>query len=443
MPRVLLVSFTYPPGFGSGGIRISKFAKFLPEFGWEPVVLTVDPAYYPFRGGLETLLGNERRYTTGFFDPLGWIRRRFPLESPPASDASSGAAPARTSLSRRILKKFRPIAKYIWDIIYFPDPQIGWYPYAVSAGHRIIRDCGIDVVFSSSPPHTDHLIGAKLSRDFDLPWVAEYRDPWTDQHTYRKSWPVSAIERRLERRTLERAAGLISISPILAERLSQKLGKLVHVIENGFDPDDLPPPAAATGGPFLLIHAGTLYRGQRDPGVFFEGLKRLREKMDLTPSRIQAQFVGVLSEMALELAHKHGVSDLVSALPREPYETVLQRQSRATALLLLGLKDPMGGGVLTGKMFEYFGLRRPILGVGAPDPDLEEIIRRTQTGTFTTTPAAAADVLSRWILEYERDGAVRYQPAEDEINKYHRRESAGKLSEILNRALGRGVGGNC
>lgn len=439
MPRVLLVSYTYPPGFGSGGIRISKFSKFLPEFGWEPVVLTVDPSRYPFRSGLECLVGKEEVVHTKFFDPLAWVKRFYEMESTPAVDGPASSDRARSSrlnLLAALFKPFRPAAKYFWDLIYFPDPQIGWYPYAVPAGRRIIESKKIDVVFSSSPPHTDHLIGAALAREFHLPWVADLRDPWSDQHTYRKYWPVSSFDRRLELRTMKWASEVITVSPTLANLLSEKLGRDVEVIENGFDPADLPPPEPPKNerGPFVLLHAGTLYRGQRDPRLLFEGVKILKIKIPLNPLRLQVHFVGVRSELAADLAQKHGVSDLVTVLPRESYPEVLKRQSRAAALLLLGVNDPMGGGVLTGKLFEYFGLRRPILGVGAPDADLEEILTRTRAGKFLTTAAAIAEVLKNWIGEYERSGTVPYQPDANELNKYTRRRAAEKLAGILSTA---------
>ena len=429
MPRVLLISFTYPPGFGSGGIRISKYAKFLPEFGWEPYVLTVDPRRYPFQGGFESLIGKAPVVATDFFDPLSWVKRLYPLESKSAGGESSSAKESRR---RRFIQMIRPAAKYIWDLIYFPDPQIGWYPYAVQAGRRIIQKNKIDVVFSSSPPHTDHLVGASLAKRHHLPWVAEYRDPWTGQHTYQKYWPMPMMDRWLERRTLSGASGIITISSTMARILSEKLGRPVEVIENGFDPDDLPAKSAGTAGPFVLLHAGTLYRGQRDPGLLFEGLKILKEKLGLTPNRFQIHFVGVRSEMASDFASRHGVTELVKVFSREPYPDAIRRQSQATALLLLGVNDPMGGGVLTGKMFEFFGLRRPIFCVSAPDRDLEEIILRTRTGQFVTTPGDVAEGLSRWIEEFERTGGVGYRPNENETNKYHRRECARKLSEILN-----------
>ena len=135
--------------------------------------------------------------------------------------------------------------------------------------------------------------------------------------------------------------------------------------------------------------------------------------------------------MAADFAARYGVSDLVKVFGRESYPDALRRQSAATALLLLGVNDPMGGGVLTGKMFEFFGLRRPIFCVSAPDRDLEDVIRRTDTGQFVTTPAGVAEGLSRWIADHEQTGAVSYAPNVTEMNKYHRRECAGKLSEIL------------
>jgi len=228
--RVLIVAFFFPPINVVGSVRPAKFAKFLPEFGWEPTVLTVDnfstrPATMP----LEMSADNVARVV--YRDPVAFFIHRLRRPAREGTWEGSGTATAKTRLYS--------VARKIFDInvVRMPDRALPWYLSAVRNGSQVLARQHFDIILSSSPPPTVNLIASTLARRARVPWVADMRDLWTMNHSFHRSQPWQALEENLERRTLKQASRLLTVSPILAEKLRTFHGKPSDSITNGFDPD--------------------------------------------------------------------------------------------------------------------------------------------------------------------------------------------------------------
>lgn len=354
-----MVCYYFPPLGGIGSLRALKFASYLPEFSWLPTVLTPrNGAYYRD----ETLSFPEGQVVrTASFELSRAGKRAFGLGGDDtASAAVGGVIRAARDLARR------------W--IYRPDAQIGWYPFAVVAGRKALRRERCDLVFSSSFPITAHLVARRLARDFSLPWVAEFRDPWTDRATY-----DSEARRRIDRRTedglLRDADAVVTVSPSWAARLHGRTRR-VEVISNGFDPADY---AGGTAGPGTVVtYLGTYYPDRQDLGTAMRALGQLRRN-GLTDLRVR--FVGPPPPPVLQqVIEEAGLLPCLEVTGVVSHGEALRALSSSNLLLLAGPAADgeaadIERGTIAAKVFEYLGAGRPVLYVGDLDADVVRLLR--------------------------------------------------------------------
>ncbi|NBC18791.1 MAG: glycosyltransferase, partial [Bacteroidetes bacterium] len=258
MRRVLIVSYYFPPSGGPGVQRVLKMVRYLRDYGWEPVVLTVEEGAYPDHDPSlwEDVPGDVIVHRTRAWDPYRWYAR---LTGRSAGEAVTvGSVAGSTSWQERL-------ARWVRANVFLPDARVGWVPYAVIAIQKIWQHYGIDALLTSGPPHSVHLAGLLGQRWTGTPWVADFRDPWTDINYYHEL-PHSSLALRLdaamERAVLRQATRVTTVSPTWARLLRGKVGRSadeIRVVQNGFDPEDV---AAVTAAPpadrFMLTHVGSL-----------------------------------------------------------------------------------------------------------------------------------------------------------------------------------------
>jgi glycosyltransferase involved in cell wall biosynthesis len=354
-----MVCYYFPPLGGIGSLRALKFASYLPEFGWLPTVLAPrNGAYYLD----ETLSFPERQVVrTASLELSRAGKRTLGLGGHDTASASVGGV---TRAARDLVRRW----------IYRPDAQIGWYPFALAAGRKVLRRERYDLVFSSSFPITAHLVARRLARDFSLPWVAEFRDPWTDRATY-----DSEARRRIDRRTedglLREAHAVVTVSPSWAERL-RRGARRVEVISNGFDPSDYTDGAAVPGT--VATYLGTYYPDRQDLGTAMRALGQLRR---LGLSDLRVRFVGPPPPPVLQqVIEEAGLLPCLEVTGLVSHAEALRALSSSNLLLLAGPAAAgdaadIERGTIAAKVFEYLGARRPILYVGDLDADIVRLLR--------------------------------------------------------------------
>ncbi|MEM0961438.1 MAG: glycosyltransferase family 4 protein [Bacteroidota bacterium] len=430
LPRVLLVTYYFPPAGGPGVQRMLKTVRYLRESGFEPVVLTVeDPAAPSLDASLlADVPAGVRIVRTKAPDPFALYGR--------LTGQGGKAVPTGAVDDAGLLKR---LAMWIRANVFLPDARVGWVPFAVRAGRRILGDAQREfqpfaAVVTSGPPHSVHLTGLRL-RTSGIPWLADFRDPWTSINFYDDlpmTAPARALDRRLERRVLQTADSVTTVSPTWA-RLLERQGGLpagaVHIVHNGVDESDLAAAegVAVTSDAFTLVHVGSLY-ATRNPTALWEALRRLRQQG--TIDRLVVRLVGRVDEVVRQSAESAGVA--VEMEPYVPHDEAVRQQASAGLLLLSIEPFAADAGMITGKLYEYLASGRPVLGVGPPEGDAAALLRETAGGVLL----GREDVTG--IMEVVRDhyaawaeGAPRSGASWDAVLPYTRRAQTARLAEIL------------
>lgn len=417
MKKILIIAYYW-------GTRIPGLVKYLHVFGWQPIILTPSLCLRPDR--------KFRAVETPYRDALGFWKRLFGLKQD-------------ESLRIRLKKQFgvtskRSLIDLIFtaggEIINYPDIYKGWQPFAVKAGAEFLRKEKVDVILSSSSPVTSHLIARELKRKHNIPWVADFRDLWSQNHDYHYSPLRRALDRRLERKTLSRADALVTVSEPWAEKLrTLHQRKPIYAITNGFDPEEVNIPPAKLTAKFTITYTGTIYTGKQDPTKLFAALRDLISDKAMEPSDIEVRFYGTGVVWLEREINRYGLSNVVKHYERLPKEVAVGKQRESQLLLLLRWEDPQERGWHSGKVYEYLAARRPILATGGAKDVIQELLEETGAGICAATIAEVKRTLQKLYQEYKLKGKVAYSGIESKINKYSHQEMARKFAEILDSVI--------
>lgn len=397
--RILLLSYYFPPYNIIASLRVGKTAKYLRQFGHEVRVVTAHNLPYP--ADLPVEVPSEDIIATPWIDvslphTLAIRFRRHRAGVVALFDKAS-ATKAQYTAALRLLDAYR-------TLVAFPDDAIGWFPFGWSAAQRLLKRWRPDVIFASSSPPTSLLIANALHQQYNLPWIGELRDLWTDNHYYPYPMWRRVLETWLERRTLRTAAGLVTVSEPLAHTLRLRYNLPTEVVLNGFDPSDYPPTRPVHAVPQLtIVYTGTIYRVNQSAAPLFAALQRLGSRAEQVRVTFYSHSVNGIIAIRSE-AQQYGVEHLLDIRDAVAHREALAQQRAADALLLLLWNDPRERGVYTGKLFEYLGARRPILGIGPADNVAADLIRERQAGVISVDPDEIAGQLVRWLDAKEHDG---------------------------------------
>jgi hypothetical protein len=317
--------------------------------------------------------------------------------------------------------------------VHVPDPQIGWLPYAVSAGRNMIEGWKPDLIFASAMPYTSLLCASSLAKRSGIPWVAELRDLWTDNTYYPHPPWRKKLERHLERSVLSTAAGLVTVSTPLTQILEEKYAPPTATVLNGFDEEDYPLPhemeeigASGDDCTLWISFTGRIYEGKRDPSPLFEAMQH----MGPDAKRVRCLFYGHNMGGVRAMAERYGVEDQVVIHDPVPYKEALRIQCQSDILLLLLWNDPREQGIYTGKLFEYIGAHRPILTLGWKSSAAAQLIQQREVGVVLNDPLHIAEQLKEWLRVKELHGAIS-APSGKGVEEFSRREQTRGLERFL------------
>lgn len=417
--QVLVLAYYFPPMGLSGVQRIAKFVKYLPDFGWDPTVVTPEPGgYFAFDPDLLEELSDRSIpiVRTRSFDPT----RAF----------SKGS---KVSLPR---EGRRRLLSGLSQWLFLPDNKIGWMPFAYRAAAAQLKGGGFSAILSTAPPYSSHLVAARLAKRFGVPLVLDYRDDWLENP--RHEYPTRmhrAIHARLERQAGGQASAIVTINKVIGDRLQKRLSAPGDVVPQGFDPEDYkesrPDEEAVAGSTIEFIYTGVFYDRQT-PEPFLRGLAELFVRRPEMRSRLKAKFVGLFPPYADKLVAELGLGPVVEVIPYQKHREAMQHVMRADVPWLTVGDGPGQESISTGKLFAYMGSHKPILGLvpeGAARASLLEY-----GASWTVHPAdisGIADTLSRIVAQ--RDRRELPVPTPEVIARHDRRELAGKLAGVLDR----------
>lgn len=404
--NVLVVAFHFPPMGGSTGVlRSLKFAKYLPDYGWQPTVLTVHPRVYDRldESGLRELPADTQ------------IIRAFGLDA----------------------KKHLSIRSRYPQFLATPDRWISWSLGAIPAGLRAISKRNIDVIFSTYPIATAVLTGLALQRFSGKPWIADFRDPMTEDGYPADPWIRRAHE-WIETRAVRRASRLVFTTESTRqdqERRHPEIGgDRSVVISNGYDEDDFAHLTTSAprrpGAPVRLVHGGVIYPHDRDPRPFFRALRRMRDASLLAKGALLVELRGSgLDESFEAMVRDLGIADVVRFLPGIPYRESLSDAAAADGLMIL--QGQSCDRQIPAKSYEYLRLGRPIFGLTSPTGETAALLRRA--GGATVADLTDEDEITAKLTQFigdVRDGAHPL-PDRDHVSEYSRSSQAGLLAANL------------
>lgn len=408
-----------------------KFVKYLRDFGYEPIVLTVKEGAYPQHDAelVSEIPAGVVVHRTRSLDPFGVYAR---LTGRSKKDA------VMVGTVRREGGFVERVASWARANVFLPDARVGWAPFAVREGMRLHREQPFDAVFTSGPPHSVHLVGRKLKRKAGIPWVADFRDLWSDTNFY-DELPITRIarahDRRLEQRVLSEADRIVTVSPYWKRMLLEKSGREgdeLTVVHNGFDETDFEThtePAGQNAGLFTLAHVGSLY-GARNPEVLWAAIKGLRDKGDV--ERLRVRLIGMVDNRVHEAIAANGLEAIVDATPYVSHSGAVKAMCSASALLLVIEPFQNDAGMITGKLYEYLAAGRPVVGVGPAIGDAADLLVSTSAGRMIdrSDVDGLAEHLKILYQQWE-SGAPLQGAASEDIRLYSRREQTRVLAAAL------------
>jgi glycosyltransferase involved in cell wall biosynthesis len=421
--RLLLIAFYFPPAGGGGVQRTLKFCRHLPELGVDVDVLApTDPKWFALD---EPLLRAVPAATTVHRTPFLGPRSTF------RGDALRGTSGVRRAAVH---------ARYAYERALVPDKAAPWLATAVPAAVRIVRRRRIDVVMTTSPPASVHLIGAAVAAATHVPWVADLRDSWLD-HPHRSYEgrgvrAKRAVERRMARTVARRASAIVAVTePIAAEMraLDPSAPGKTHVIGHGVDLDDFSGLDHVPADRFTIVHTGAFF-GQRSPRAFLTGLRDLLQRRPDLRGRVRARFIGDLRATDREWAGTLGIDDAWEETGFVPFRDSVAAQRAADALLLLiPHNNGRGDTIVSGKVYEYLAARRPVLAAVPPGGAAADLVRSAGAGEVVDSDDAAAQSRALENLVDRRDGAGLPDIAlpDDLRARMTRRARAEELAEVL------------
>ncbi len=423
--RVLIITYYWPPSGGAGVQRWLKFTKYLPDWSWEPVVLTVKEENASY-GQRDESLANELSPTlkvirTQSFEPYSLYLRISGKKEIPYGGFSNESNPS----------VFQKVSRWIRGNFFIPDPRRGWNRYALKAAQKLMLEEKFDAIITTGPPHSTHLIGYCLKRQTGIKWIADFRDPWTDIYYY-KDLSHSALakwyDRKLEKKVLLGSDKIVTVGNVLKEMFLSKSQKLssdkVEVITNGYDTADFEGFDKSVPKHFTITYTGTV-----SPYYRLEGLViALKELPVEIRKNVYIRFVGNISQNMIALFEQAELSSQLEYVGYVSHSQSVEYLFKSALLLLLIPDVKENKGILTGKFFEYLATGRPILAIGPTDGDVATILKETGAGEIVDYNNV--QILSATIRKFYEDyKAEKVNISGKEIEKYSKKISYRKAGQ--------------
>ncbi len=433
MKKVLIIAYYFPPDQNSnlptpiGSLRPWYLAKYLPEFGWEPIVLTAKIPRISHKN--KTI----RIFEVNEFDIYKTLRNIFNLRK--NNDQYENMMKVH-GLNNSTMEDDSLLKKKLRPLIAFPDRHNGWYFKALEAGKKIIINNNIDAIISTSHPATTALVAHSLKKKYKIPWICDFRDLWTQYHRYHLygGYIRKSFEMPLEISILKNADYLVTVT----EDFAKKWRKLHHhkkifCFTNVFDPDDFKIEIKKSNRNYIKItYTGKITPPEQDIEPLFIALSDLIRQSLIPQEKIKIYFYGPNLQWINNLATKYKLENSISIQNAIPRNLVLKEQFDSDLLLNLSWENKTNSGVYPGKIFEYFGAGVPVLSIGKCDSLVGQLVQLTNTGVHTTNIADLKNFLLNSYRYLKETGKVPYNPDKKMVDKYTAPALAKRFAELLN-----------
>jgi glycosyltransferase involved in cell wall biosynthesis len=427
LKKVLIITYYWPPAGGSAVYRWLKFTKYLREFGWEPIVYTAENGEYS-----ELDPENEKDIPTGItilkqpiWEPYQLYKRFIGQKKTEKVNVGFLTEKKKPALAERI-------SVWVRGNFFIPDARRFWIKSSANYLSKWLVENPVDMIISSGPPHSMHLIAMKLKKRFKLPWIADFRDPWTKIDFYKElhlTWLADRKHHRLEREVVANASCVVTVGNQMKDEFEAIGAKKVMVITNGFDTADRIEEAVERDCEFSLAHFGTVNKA-RNPELLWQVLADLVKENNEFAKNLKIKFVGRIDQSVLASIRSNNLESYLIKIDFLPHKEVLRLQKQSQVLLLLINQTHNAQGILTGKFFEYLAAERPILAIGPTEGDVANILNLSNAGRIIDFQDR--DGLQKSLLEmFEAYKENKLSVNTAGIKQYSRYELTRKLTGMM------------
>lgn len=428
MKRVLIITYYWPPSGGAGVQRWLKFAKYLRDFGWEPVIYTPENPEYPEADEslFKDIPSKIEVIKKPIWEPYNAYKRFIGQKKEEKIQAGFLSIKKKNPLIENI-------SVWIRGNLFIPDARKFWIKPSIRFLLKYLAEYPVDAMVSTGPPHSMHLIALGLKNKLNIPWLADFRDPWTGidfYHQLRLTNQADKKHHRLEKEVLSKADRVTIVSWNWALDFNQLFPRHYDVITNGYDPDDFIIPDQKVAKTFELTHIGSLNK-DRNPELLWKVLAEICSENASFRDDLKLRFIGKCDVSLFQCLEKYQLLSLTEKIEYMPHEEVLKESAGSQVLLLLLNNTPNVMGIVPGKIFEYLATRRPVFCIGQTEGDSARIIREARAGITCNFDDKTS--MKNALLElYGRYKQGSLQNQEGEIDSFSRKDLTEKISSLLN-----------
>lgn len=431
MKRILIITYYWPPSGGSGVQRWLKFAKYLPEFGWQPVVYTPQNPDFDIKdeGLLADIPKEAEIIKTKIWEPYQLYRT---LTGNKGSEANFGMTGEKSK--KNLMGRF---SLWVRGNVFVPDPRVFWRRPSIRFLKKYIAENHVDAVVTTGPPHSMHLIGLGLKKAFPkLVWLADMRDPWStfDIHNAFLSPSAKAKNASLEKAVLEHADRVIMVSPSMQEEFQNFDNQKLVLITNGFDTEDFRGQALhseKSKNKFCIKHSG-LFNFIRNPENLWRALEELCAENAAFAEKLSLELTGNVDPLVREsIAAFPVLKTKASYRGWVSHEEVIAENAKADLFLLIVNNSRNAKAQLPGKLFEYLALQKPILAICPENADVAKII--AETGAGASCPFEDKNRIKNALMKifekWQNDKSCDFK--KEKIDAFSRKKLTEKLVGVL------------
>jgi hypothetical protein len=427
MKKVLVITYYWPPSGGAGVQRWLKFVKYLPSLDWEPIIYTVENGEYPVLDDslVNDLPSNIKVLKTKVWEPYS-LYKRF---SGRKRNQKINSSFLNDKKQNKILES---ISIWIRGNLFIPDARKFWIKPSIKFLDNYVKNNPVDFIISTGPPHSTHLIALGIKKLNRIPWLADFRDPWTNIDFYKElklsKW-ADIKHKKLEKNVLYKADIVLTIGNQLKDELQELGAKNVEVIENGYDEEDFKNNNSnSLDSKFTIAHIGS-FSPSRNHHILWKVLEEIVIENNDFSNKLQIKLIGNVDYSVDNSIKDFNLEKYVKMFSYLPHNQVISHQKSSRVLLLMVNNTPNSKGIITGKIFEYMASNRPILVIGPEDGDLAKIISATKSGVVCGYDNE--EKLKEIILDLFNNKLI----FNSNIEKYSRKNLTKNLSIILDNHL--------
>ncbi len=427
MKKVLIITYYWIPSGGAGVQRWVKFTKYLRQYGWEPIIYSPENPEYPSidHSFEKDIPADITVLKTPIWEPYN-VYRNLTGKKNQAINAGFISENKKQGWKDKL-------SIWIRGNFLIPDPRRFWIKPSVGFLSDYLKENPVDAVITTGPPHSMHLIGLGLKRKFpSLPWVADFRDPWTNIDFYKDlnlTWLADKIHHKLEREVLQNADTVLVVSRGMEEEFAPMKPRKLQVITNGYDESDVQVGTLALDAKFSISHIGTL-NAARNPRTVWKVLSEICAENNDFKKDLQIQLVGKVDYSVLQDIQSYGLQEQLLKIDYLSHSEAIAKQNTSQVLMLLINQSGNAKGILTGKFFEYLAAKRPILAVGPTDGDAAVVLNETSAGIMVdfADEQETKKAIQNYYNRYKND---TLSVQSESVERFSRRSLTGELAGLL------------